>query len=213
MARIQKPFLLLALFSLLTPSYCYSDLLWPSLWPWIFFWASAWNFDLAVWPLRRPASPVHSCFPDVGILSIQSTELLSQPSLPSHLPSAQPHLHLGPTSWPGHSHPSWVKGMGYLTPISVPGTETPTSVLTHSGPDPCHFSLWLLPVFALSWGKFAEHSAKVPILHPVQVAELSECPDIFRTILIALYFVPSRNEVVTKVNSPDTWNLGGGGGG
>lgn len=77
-AQIQKPFLLLAPFSLLRSSYCYSDLLGPSLWSRFFSWASAWNFDLALWPLGESLLPlVHSCFSHVRKLSTQSTELLS----------------------------------------------------------------------------------------------------------------------------------------
>lgn len=43
-SQIQKPFLLLALFSLLRPSYCHLELLWPSLQ--FFSWASAWTLTL-----------------------------------------------------------------------------------------------------------------------------------------------------------------------
>lgn len=90
-----KPFWLLAPFSLLRPSYCYFHLLWPGLWSRFFAWSSAWNFDLAVWPPGKPASPwpflphlmwnwLHpepwAVFPDVSVLTFASCAVSFTPS-------------------------------------------------------------------------------------------------------------------------------------
>lgn len=138
--QVQKPFLLLAPFSLLRSRYCYSDLLGPSLWSRFFSWASAWNSDHTVWPLGKPASPCPFFFPHVRKLSTQSTELLSQLPLPSHLPPAQSHSLLCPVPWPVPLTPPLSKMRGLLSARhwdTVTSTCTFCSRLLSSPSDSC----------------------------------------------------------------------------
>lgn len=120
-----KTFLLLAPFSLLRPSCCYFDLLWPT-------------FDLGSFPeppsgiLTLPLDLLESLLPQVGSCLSHlgkrlspppaSAELSPQMSLSSCLPRAQPHSHL----------PGWRPWAVMLkSPLSVPSTEILSSTLVH----------------------------------------------------------------------------------
>lgn len=186
-----KAFLLLApLSSSLSPTYCHSVLLWPGLWSGFFSWTSAWNFDLAVWPPREPAFPLSvPASPTWGNSSPESTELFSWMSLSSHLPSAQPH-----------SHPARLQALTSGPQVSAEKNKwatPPPSVCGHpDGIITCAFWSGRFPRLPLTLAClglitrpicWALGTSSHPSSRTGRIAELSECPAIFRTILVTLY--------------------------